>query len=291
MAVASIGVAVIRDMTVTTFAPSLGTARPVLIAGPFTVEITDDPRDIAEAQGLRYRVFAAECGFGDGIGDASTGLDADRFDAHCEHIVVRHTDDGLVGCARLLSPARAVAAGGWYTSTEFDVSELDGIRSETVEMGRAVVSAGHRSGATTGLMWAAVLQYVVDVDCRYVLGCVSIPLGMEGPDGPMPRGSMLRGVRDEVRDRHRAPWQVYPHARAVVDGRFLDEIDPPPVVRPPALLRGYLRLGARVCGEPAIDDVFDVGDLVTVIDRRQCNARYLDRMRSAVTRLAAGSRS
>ncbi|WP_232017100.1 GNAT family N-acetyltransferase [Gordonia insulae] len=255
--------------------------RPILRAGPTTVELTDDPHDVAEIQRLRYRVFADEPGFADTIGDADTHLDADRFDEFCEHLVVRHVDDGIIGCARLLPPARAVAAGGWYTSTEFEVAELDGIRSATVEMGRAVVASAHRQGSTTALMWAALLQYLDEADCRYLVGCVSVPI-----DGPGPRGATLRGVRDELRDHHQAPWQVYPHARAMVDGRVLDDIEPPDKAPMPGLLRGYLRMGARVCGEPAVDDVFDVGDFVTVLDRERGNRRYLERLQAAVTRLA-----
>ncbi|MGC5256647.1 GNAT family N-acetyltransferase [Gordonia sp. DT218] len=271
-----------------TLAPSpsrTGVTRPLLMAGPVVVGLTEDPADIVEIQELRYRVFGAEPGFADVIGDPVTGRDGDRFDEFCEHLVVRHADDGLIGSARLLSPARAAAAGGWYTGTEFDVHELAGIASDTVEMGRAVVAPGHRQGTTTALMWAALLHHLDETCHRYLMGCVSVPL-----NGPGPRGSALRGVRDVLRDRYQAPWQVYPHLPANIGGRRLDDIGPPDVVAVPALMRGYLRLGARVCGEPALDAAFDVGDFVTVLDRLHGNNRYLERMQSCVDRLAVGAR-
>ena len=268
--------------------------RTLVRTGALRLVLSEAPDDIAAAQRLRYEVFAAEPGFSDRIGDPATRRDADRFDDHCEHLLAIHDEHGVVGCARLLPPPNAIAAGGWYSATEFDLGELDGIRAATVEMGRACVLDGHRDGTVTALMWAALLSHLDASGYRYLLGCVSVPLG--GTGACVARGSMLRGARDLLRDRHQAPWQVYPHRRATVDGRLLDEIDPPAApgrgVRLPAatvlppLMRAYLRLGAQVCGEPAVDDDFDVGDFVTVLDVRQANTRYLDRLRATAGRLA-----
>ncbi|GAC66361.1 hypothetical protein GS4_02_00710 [Gordonia soli NBRC 108243] len=242
--------------------------------------LSTDPDDIEAAQRLRYQVFAEEDGFSDQIGDPTTGLDADSFDDHCEHLLVFHEDTGLIGCARLLPPAAAIAAGGWYSATEFDLYELEPIRAETVEMGRACVATAHRDGSVTALMWAALLHYLENADYQYLMGCVSVPLSGAGE-----RGQALRGVRDLARDRHQAPWQAFPLERARIDGRTLDEIEPPAVAVLPPLLRGYIRLGARVCGEPAVDEIFDVGDLLTVVDRTLTDIRYLERLRAAVRRL------
>ncbi|GAA1480946.1 GNAT family N-acetyltransferase [Gordonia sinesedis] len=264
-------------------------------AGPLRLVLSEAPDDAVAAQRLRYDVFAAEPGFSDHIGDHTTGRDADEFDDHCEHLLAVHDEFGVVGCARLLPPPRAITAGGWYSATEFDLGELDGLGAEMVEMGRACVLPGHRDGSVTALMWAALLRYLEESGYRYLLGCVSVPLGGPAIDG-FGRGVALRGARDLLRDRHQAPWQVFPHRRATVDGRSLDEIEPPaaggrgvavpaPVVLPP-LMRAYLRLGAVVCGEPAVDEVFDVGDFVTVLDTRHANTRYLDRLRATIDRLA-----
>lgn len=255
----------------------------LFVAGEYDVVVSGHPADIRAAQRLRFETFRSEPGYSDAIGDDDTGLDADRFDHFCDHLLIRHLPTGeLAGCARVLPPARAIAAGGWYSAGEFDLSELASIAPETVEMGRAVVAPAHRSGAVTGLLWTAVLGYLDDGGYRYLMGCVSVPV-----DAAAGRGRELRGIRDLVRDRHSAPWQVYPHRRVEVDGAGLDDLAP--VERPvlPPLLRGYIRLGARVCGEPAFDETFDVGDFLTVIDREQGDDRYLARLRGALTRLTA----
>ena len=260
--------------------------RVLLSGGDYEVLITEDPADVDAAQRLRFDVFNNEPGYSDSIGDAESGRDADRFDEFCEHLMVRHLPTGeLVGCARVLPPPRAIAAGGWYSASEFELDELDAIRGETVEMGRAVVAPEHRSGSVTAMLWAALLGYLEENAYRYMMGCVSVPL-----DSPIGRGRELRGIRDVARDKYRGDWQVYPYQHVTVDGATLDELEPPTAARLPALLRGYVRLGARVCGEPAFDEIFDVGDFLTVLDRHRGEARYVERLRGAMQRLGTSDR-
>jgi len=263
--------------------PAVPSNRRLFSGGGFSVWLSTEPDDIADAQRLRYDVFSAEPGFSSTIGDPTTRLDADHFDAICDHLLVRDEATGeLVGCARLLSPVRAIAAGGWYSDGEFDLGELAPIASRTVEMGRAAVAVGQRNGSVTALMWAAVLAYVEESGHNYLMGCVSVPLSTPGAD----RGSALRGIRDELRNRHRAPFQVFPHGGSIVDGVRLDDIEPPARLVVPPLLRGYLRLGARVCGEPAIDPVFDCGDFLTVLSSDDADSRYRRRLTDTVRRLS-----
>lgn len=246
----------------------------------YTLLLSTDAALIEAAQRLRHEVFTSEPGFaftGDGH---LTGLDADRFDEHCDHLLVREDVSGeLVGCYRMLPPAGAIAAGGLYTATEFDVRGLDALRPSLVEMGRAVVRADHRNGAVVLLMWAGILAYLDRCGYDYVTGCVSVPVMGAADEAP---GAQIRGVRDFVRRRHAAPAQftVYPYRAVTVDGRRLDQIDPPVRVAVPPLMRGYLRLGAQVCGEPAHDPDFGVGDFPALLDKRRADTRYLRRLRS-----------
>jgi len=256
--------------------PASGTRSP---AEPrYSLLLSTDPVHIEAAQRLRYDVFSTEPGFA--LTAQDTGLDVDRFDEHCDHLLVREENSGeLVGCYRMLSPTGAAAAGGLYTATEFDIRPLDSLRPSLVEMGRAVVHNDHRNGAVVLLMWAGILAYLDRCDYDYVTGCVSVPV--TGDDGEPP-GTQIRGVRDFVMRRHGAPpnHQVRPHRPVIIDGRSLDEIPPParPVI--PPLMRGYLRLGARICGEPAHDADFGVGDFPALLDKRQADTRYLRRLRS-----------
>ena len=253
----------------------------------YSLLLSTDPVHVATAQRLRYDVFSSEPGFA--LIGQDTDLDVDRFDEHCDHLLVREDNSGeLVGCYRMLSPAGAVAAGGLYTATEFDIEALDSLRPSLVEMGRAVVHRDHRNGAVVLLMWAGILAYLDRCGYDYVTGCVSVPVAGDGE----PPGTQIRGVRDFVLRRHAAPanCRVHPHRPVIIDGRPLDEISPParPVI--PPLMRGYLRLGARICGEPAYDADFGVGDFPALLDKRQADTRYLRRLRSISAATEAADR-
>ena len=251
----------------------------------YTLLLSTDPALIDAAQRLRHDVFTTEPGFA--LAGASDGRDADRFDEFCDHLLVREDNTGeLVGCYRMLPPPGAIAAGGLYTATEFDVTGLDALRPSLVEMGRAVVRDDHRNGGVVLLMWAGILAYLDRSGYDYVTGCVSVPV--EDSDIP---GRQIRGVRDFVLRRHAAPseFTVYPYRPVRIDGKGLDAIDPPARVAVPPLMRGYLRLGAQVCGEPAHDPDFGVGDFPALLDKRRADTRYLKRLRSvaAASEMAA----
>ena len=271
-----------------------GVATTSSSAPRYTLLLSTDPALIEAAQRLRHDVFTSEPGFA--VSGASPGFeagrDADRFDEFCDHLLVREDNSGeLVGCYRMLPPPGAIAAGGLYTATEFDVSGLDALRPSLVEMGRAVVRDDHRNGGVVLLMWAGILAYLDRCSYDYVTGCVSVPVDDAG-GAP---GSQIRGVRDFVLRRHAAPASrtVYPYRPVTIDGRRLDDIEPPVRVAVPPLMRGYLRLGAQVCGEPAHDPDFGVGDFPALLDKRRADTRYLKRLRSvsAAGEMAEGTAS
>ena len=251
-------------------------ARKRSSSGPhYSLLLSTDPSLIEAAQRLRYDVFTSTPGFS--LPTAYDGRDGDRFDEFCDHLLVRDDDTGeLVGCYRMLPPSGAIAAGGLYTATEFDVRAFDALRPSLVEMGRAVVRDGHRNGAVVLLMWAGILAYLDRCDYDHVTGCVSVPIETDGDV----RGSQLRGVRDFVLARHAAQHRVRPYRPVRVDGNGLDDITPPARPAVPPLMRGYLRLGARVCGEPAHDPDFGVGDFCVLLSKKDADTRYLKRLRS-----------
>jgi putative hemolysin len=253
----------------------------------YSLLLSTDPALIESAQRMRYDVFRDEPGFT--LTGRDAGLDVDRFDEHCDHLLVREDNSGeLVGCYRMLSPTGAVAAGGLYTATEFDIRALDSLRPSLVEMGRAVVRKDHRNGAVVLLMWAGILAYLDRCGYDYVTGCVSVPVAGDGE----PPGTQIRGVRDFVLRRHAAPpqYRVHPHRPVIINGRPLDEIPAPARPMIPPLMRGYLRLGARICGEPAYDADFGVGDFPALLDKRQADTRYLRRLRSVSAATEAAGR-
>ncbi len=245
----------------------------------YSLVVSSDLEHRTAAQRLRYQVFASEPGFD--IPESAEGLDADRFDEHCDHLLVRdELTEQFVGCYRMLPPDKVSAAGGYYSATEFDLTDMDPAGRRIVEMGRACVVPDHRNGSVLTLMWAGILHYIQLTGYDWVMGCVSVPMAETSGDAP---GVNVRGVRDLLLTKHACdPAQrVRPHNPVVVDGRTLDELVPPARPKLPPLLRGYLRLGAEICGEPAHDPAFAVADFVALLGLDTINTRYLERLQSA----------
>lgn len=245
------------------------TARPLAPAtAPATaldVCLASTAADLRAAQRLRYAVFAGELGAR--LPSAAQGLDVDRLDATCDHLIVRTPAGRVVGTYRMLPPARRAAAGGWYCAGEFDVSGLAPFAAQTVEVGRACVDAEYRSGRVISLLWAGLLRYVLAHGGRFVIGTASL----DTTDGGHLAASICRRLlRDHLAP---PPWRVVPHRAFVLEG--WREVADAPL---PALVKGYLRLGATVCGAPAWDGDFETADLLMMLPIAATNARYVDRL-------------
>ncbi|SDQ79352.1 GNAT family N-acetyltransferase [Actinopolyspora saharensis] len=231
----------------------------------YSLHLTGEPSDVRAAQRLRHLVFSGEMG-ATVRGDAP-GLEGDDFDEFCDHLIIRDDDSGEpVGTYRMLPPHRASAAGGLYSESEFDLARLDPIRPDTVETGRSCVHPDHRNGTVVGLMWAGIARYMLLHGHRWLAGCASVPLR----DG----GGTAAGVWSVVSRRYYAPEAR--RVRPYVPWRAQPGEQPERPGTPP-LLRGYLRLGARVCGPPAHDREFGVADFFVLLDTETMDRRYLER--------------
>lgn len=249
-------------------------ATETLIHGDeYEVVLTTRAEDIETVQCLRFEVFGSEPGFEASMAAVTDGRDADEFDEFCDHLVIRHKPtDRIVGCYRILPPPGAIAAGGLYLATEFELGELDHLRPHMLEMGRACVHVDHRTGGVLCLMWAGLLAYSDLRGIRYAVGAVSVPMQYDGFD----RGATVRAVRELVDAKHRAPWTVTPRNPVA-------EITAEPASRRtfPPLVTGYLRMNAQILGAPSFDPTFDVADFPMIIDRTKFNERYLERLQQA----------
>lgn len=218
--------------------------------------------ELEAAQRIRFKVFAEEMGAK--LPSADLGLDIDRFDNFCDHLLVRdHSNEKVVGTYRILPPEQAVKAGGYYSETEFDISRLANLRDRMVEVGRSCVHEDYRDGATITQLWSGLAEYVTKNNHEYLIGCASISMG----DG----GHYAASVYNKIHKLHAAPaeYRVFPHCRLPLESlnQNLDVIVPP-------LIKGYLRLGAYIAGEPAWDPDFNCADVFILMPVSRMNARY-----------------
>lgn len=225
------------------------------------LSIARNQDEIAEAQRLRYKVFAEEMG---AQLPGKNGLDADGFDDFCDHLLVRDSaTDQVIGTYRILSPAQANEAGGYYSSGEFDLGRIGHLFDNTVEVGRACVHENYRSGGTITMLWAGLAKYMRMHHYEHMIGCASVPMN----DGGHAAASLFNRLKDD----HMSPleYRVFPRTRLPIEALKSDL----QVVCPP-LIKGYLRLGAKICSEPAWDSYFNTADMLVMLSMSQINKRY-----------------
>lgn len=229
----------------------------------YSLLIADDPAQVAAAQRLRHDVFAGELGAH--LPGAVDGRDTDEFDEFCDHLIVRDDATGqIVGTYRMLPPAAAERAGRRYADGEFDMSGLRPLRDQLVETGRSCVHPDHRDGAVVNLMWAGIARYLHLKNLRWLGGCASVPLD----DG----GHLAAGVWARVAARHLAPPALRVRPRRPWLSGDVPAGDPATPL--PPLLRGYVRLGSWVCGEPAYDPDFRTADFYVLFSMDRMDPRY-----------------
>ncbi len=229
--------------------------------GQLVLSFARNSNEIAEAQRLRYKVFAEEMGANiQGV----DGLDKDGFDSYCDHLLIRdsHSNE-VVGTYRILSPRMAAEAGGYYSAGEFDLSRLQHLFDRTVEVGRACVHADYRHGGTISMLWAGLAKYMQVHKYEYMIGCGSVGMA----DG----GHMAAALYHKLSQNHLAPveYRVFPHCPLP-----LQALSSNMEVACPALIKGYLRLGAYICGEPAWDPDFNSADMLVMLPISRMNRRY-----------------
>ena len=246
---------------------------PVLLeAGPFVVKLAETQEEVTAALRLRYRVFNLEQG--KGLESASThGLDLDEFDEFCLHLlVVERNTARTVGTYRLHLGVVADSAIGFYSAREYDIQGIAEIGSQCMELGRSCVDPEFRQGAAVSLLWQGVAEVLTRSRLRYLLGCVSLEttdpaIGWAIHHHLIHKYSCSTLLTAIPRPAFLLPRPPQAEIEAVIARGHLEKHIPP-------LFKGYLRLNAAICGEPAIDREFGTIDFLILVDTSQVPERY-----------------
>lgn len=223
--------------------------------------------EVRQAQRLRYEVFVREMGAR--LPVTVAGHDIDLFDDFCEHLLVRdEVSQEVVGTYRVLTPAQALRVGSTYSDLEFDLTRLRSLRSRMVELGRSCVHPEHRHGGVILALWGALAQFMARNRLDTMIGCASIPMQYRGVAGGHAAASIWR----QLKDTHLAPIEHQVRPRLPLPVQSLDDSL---AIEPPALIKGYLRLGAKVLGAPSWDPDFNCADLPMMMRIVDLPARYL----------------
>ena len=225
-------------------------------AGRYRVGFARDRKTLEEILRLRYQVFNLELDEGLAASHA-TGRDEDELDHRFHHLMITDREDRkVVGTYRLQTAEMASARGGFYTAGEFELTGFPPeLLARSVEIGRACVARDHRNGRVLHLLWRGLASYLNWNRKSALFGCCSLTsqdqaLGV----ATLRHLERLGHLHPEVR------IDPLVSTRCEANGNPL----PPPHV--PALFQSYLDLGAKVCGPPAIDRLFQTIDFLVLLD-------------------------
>ena len=227
------------------------------------VSLASSAEDIAATQRLRHQVFVEEMGAN--LPRDPDGLEQDEFDPHCLHLMVTDPRCGqMVGSTRLLLPEGARSAGMFYSETEFHLQPVLSLDGRFMEVGRTCIHPEYRTGAAIRTLWNGIAQQVIEHDIDYLIGCASLPMDDQG--------AHAQAIMDRIRPRYFTDPELRVAPRLALSEIFPLPHDVPVVL--PALLKEYLRLGARIGGEACWDPVFNVADVFVILQREQLTTHH-----------------
>jgi putative hemolysin len=245
---------------------TLAPVAPPVERGALVVSWAKNLDEIRQAQRLRFNVFAQEMGAR--LTTSVPGHDIDLFDNYCEHLLVRdEATNEVVGTYRLLTPVQARRVGSTYSDLEFDLTRLRSLRERMVELGRSCVHPDYRHGGVIMALWGALAEFMVRNKLDTMIGCASIPMLHNG----IVSGDVAASIWLQLKQSHLAPIEHHVRPRLPLPVEQLDGNLP---VDPPALIKGYLRLGAKVLGAPAWDPDFNTADLPMMMRINDLPSRY-----------------
>jgi L-ornithine Nalpha-acyltransferase len=267
------------------FSPVQPQGREIIgTAGSLEIRLARGSDDLRDAQRLRYDIFYKEMSAIPSVANLVTKRDIDHFDSICDHLLVvdhelvsKSSVNCVVATYRLLRQSVAEQHGGFYTSREFNLAEMIGRHRalKFLELGRACVHKSYRSRLVIELLWHGIYAYAMRHRIDALIGCASFD-GMDPDELALPLSYLHHYAL--------APeeWQIHARPERYVEMNRLTKtaIEPAAALRAlPTLIRGYLRLGARVGCGAVIDRKFRTTDIAMVLPASAANFSYLQHWR------------
>ena len=222
--------------------------------GNFTVKTVENWEELSQVMRLRHEVF--HCEF---IGKPlPLALDFDRYDPLGDHLVIVDKDTGkIVGTYRLIC---SKFSNNFYSASEFDLDRFVAEPGIKLELSRACIHKDYRDGVVIALLWRGLVQYIQQSQAAFLFGCASIR-SMDVAE--VQTVYQYLGSKDFLSTEYginpvpsyRMPGWKAAEGQGIEAGKALI----------PPLLNSYLRAGAKVFGEPALDSAFRCVDLFTVL--------------------------
>lgn len=237
----------------------------------FTVRLARTDADLRAAQRLRYDVFVEELGGDGALVDHDARLERDRFDPYFDHLLLADEARGglIVGVYRVLRDDQAAQAGQFYSEDEYDIGVLKSSGRRVMELGRSCLAQGYRGGAAMYHLWNGLAHYVADHDIDILFGVASFhgtdPKALAQPLSLLHHRHLApEALRVRALPEHFQPLDILPEDQ--IDRRAA-------MLKVPALIKAYLRLGGFIGEGAYVDTAFNTTDVCLVMDTARMNAR------------------
>lgn len=260
--------------------------------GNLEVRLAKSPRELRKAQSLRFKVFYGEMS---ARADTKTRLfrrDEDKYDNICDHLLVLDHDvqtarkkPKIIGTYRLLRQEAAEKAGGFYTANEFEIEPLlkRHVHQRFLELGRSCVLPAYRSSRTVELLWHGIWSYVLAHKIDVLFGCASFP-GTDPADNAM----ALSFLHHHASAQNQWAVKALPTRATPMDIIPKSDVSARAALRHlPPLVKGYLRLGAKIGSGAVIDKQFGTTDVLIVMPVAEIDPRYIKHYGVEADRFAA----
>ncbi len=243
----------------------------------FVIKIAEKKSELKKAQALRYSVFYKEKKAIPTISKKILRLDYDKVDNFADHLIVidknkKSIKNKIVGTYRLVRGDIATHSGGFYTSSEFDLSKILNSykHNQILELGRSCVHQDYRNGTIMNLLWKAIAEYVKLYDIKILLGCASF-----NGTNVMKYTNELSYLRknfslpDEMSVKS-LDTKIYP-AYTKINSNINDLRT---FVKLPPLIKGYLRIGGKVSNDYFVDYKFNTIDVCVIVNTNNIDKKY-----------------
>ena len=250
-------------------------------SGQLDVRLATSEAEIAAAQALRYQIFYDEMGAQPTALMQAARRDIDDYDAVCDHLlVIDHGQPGgkphVVGTYRLLRQVVAQMNRGFYSAGEYDLSPLieqSTAGGQLLELGRSCVAPEYRNNTTITLLWRGIASYLQTHAIGHMFGCASLH-GNE----PAVHAAEL----SYLYHHHLAPPELrarsLPEHYVPMDRMNAASYDQRAASKAlPALIKGYLRVGAMIGDGAFVDHQFNTVDVFVVMPVERITRRYSSR--------------
>jgi putative hemolysin len=234
----------------------------------YLIKTAENEDEIQQVLRLRHEVFYREL-----MGRShSLTVDVDRFDMRFDHMLVIDKETGrCAGTYRL----NIVGQGRKpYSASEFVLDKLMLLPGTKLEIGRACVHPDYRKTALFIMLWKGITAYMQKTGSRFLFGCSSMHSTDKETIARAYRYLLVNGhCRDDLGIRPQKKHEIRRLGRYV---EFVDLVDKSKIdggrdIVPP-LVHFYLKCGAKICGEPALDKKMECADFLTLLDRQWLSA-------------------